>query len=221
MSKRILIVEDEEAIAKMIAMNLRVAGYEPVIFYDGTEAEISLISDSNFDLALLDVMVPGKDGFELLESLKPYGIPVIFLTAKDDVSSKVRGLTEGAEDYMVKPFEVLELLVRIDKVLARTEKAASIITVKDIEINLSEHTVRKNGAEVILKNLEFELLSILAKNKNIAISRNDLLGLVWGSNYLGETRTVDVHIGQIRKKLDLYDCIKTIPKLGYRLEDPS
>jgi len=221
MSKRILIVEDEEAIAKMIAMNLRVAGYEPVIFYDGTEAEISLISDSNFDLALLDVMVPGKDGFELLDSLKPYGIPVIFLTAKDDVSSKVRGLTEGAEDYMVKPFEVLELLVRIDKVLARTEKAASIITVKDIEINLSEHTVRKNGAEVILKNLEFELLSILAKNKNIAISRNDLLGLVWGSNYLGETRTVDVHIGQIRKKLDLYDCIKTIPKLGYRLEDPS
>ena len=221
MSKRILIVEDEEAIAKMIAMNLRVAGYEPVIFYDGTEAEISLISDSNFDLALLDVMVPGKDGFELLESLKPYGIPVIFLTAKDDVSSKVRGLTEGAEDYMVKPFEVLELLVRIDKVLARTEKAASIITVKDIEINLSEHTVRKNGAEVILKNLEFELRSILAKNKNIAISRNDLLGLVWGSNYLGETRTVDVHIGQIRKKLDLHDCIKTIPKLGYRLEDPS
>jgi len=221
MSKRILIVEDEEAIAKMIAMNLRVAGYEPVIFYDGIEAERSLDSDSNFDLALLDVMVPGKDGFELLDSLKPYGIPVIFLTAKDDVSSKVRGLTEGAEDYMVKPFEVLELLVRIDKVLARTEKAASIITVKDIEINLSEHTVRKNGAEVILKNLEFELLSILAKNKNIAISRNDLLGLVWGSNYLGETRTVDVHIGQIRKKLDLYDCIKTIPKLGYRLEDPS
>ena len=221
MSKRILIVEDEEAIAKMIAMNLRVAGYEPVIFYDGIEAERSLDSDSNFDLALLDVMVPGKDGFELLESLKPYGIPVIFLTAKDDVASKVRGLTEGAEDYMVKPFEVLELLVRIDKVLARTEKAASIITVKDIEINLSEHTVRKNGAEVILKNLEFELLSILAKNKNIAISRNDLLGLVWGSNYLGETRTVDVHIGQIRKKLDLYDCIKTIPKLGYRLEDPS
>jgi len=221
MSKRILIVEDEEAIAKMIAMNLRVAGYEPVIFYDGIEAERSLDSDSNFDLALLDVMVPGKDGFELLDSLKPYGIPVIFLTAKDDVSSKVRGLTEGAEDYMVKPFEVLELLVRIDKVLARTKKAASIITVKDIEINLSEHTVRKNGSEVILKNLEFELLSILAKNKNIAISRNDLLGLVWGSNYLGETRTVDVHIGQIRKKLDLHDCIKTIPKLGYRLEDPS
>ena len=219
MSKRILIVEDEEAIAKMIAMNLRVANMEPVIFYDGAEAEASLKSDHNYDLALLDVMVPGKDGFELLEALKPYGIPVIFLTAKDDVASKVQGLTGGAEDYIVKPFEVLELLVRIDKVLARTQKTSDIIMVRDLEINLTEHTVRRNGEEIPLKNLEFELLAILAKNKNIAISRNDLLSLVWGVNYLGETRTVDVHIGQLRKKLDLHDVIKTIPKIGYRLEE--
>lgn len=219
MSKRILIVEDEEAIAKMIAMNLRVANMQPVIFYDGAEAEASLERDHNYDLALLDVMVPGKDGFELLEALKPYDIPVIFLTAKDDVASKVQGLTGGAEDYIVKPFEVLELLVRIDKVLARTQKTSDIIMVRDIEINLTEHTVRRNGEEIPLKNLEFELLAILAKNKNIAISRNDLLSLVWGVNYLGETRTVDVHIGQIRKKLDLHDVIKTIPKIGYRLEE--
>ena len=219
MSKRILIVEDEEAIAKMIAMNLRVANMEPVIFNDGAEAELSLGSDHNYDLALLDVMVPGKDGFELLEALKPYGIPVIFLTAKDDVASKVQGLTGGAEDYRVKPFEVLELLVRIDKVLARTQKTSDIIMVRDIEINLTEHTVRRNGEEIPLKNLEFELLAILAKNKNIAISRNDLLSLVWGVNYLGETRTVDVHIGQLRKKLDLHDVIRTIPKIGYRLEE--
>jgi len=219
MSKRILIVEDEEAIAKMIAMNLRVANMEPVIFYDGAEAEASLERDHNYDLALLDVMVPGKDGFELLEALKPYDIPVIFLTAKDDVASKIQGLTGGAEDYMVKPFEVLELLVRIDKVLARTQKTSDIIMVRDLEINLTEHTVRRNGEEIPLKNLEFELLAILAKNKNIAISRNDLLSLVWGVNYLGETRTVDVHIGQLRKKLDLHDVIKTIPKIGYRLEE--
>ena len=219
MSKRILIVEDEEAIAKMIAMNLRVANMQPVIFYDGAEAELSLKLDHNYDLALLDVMVPGKDGFELLEALKPYGIPVIFLTAKDDVASKVQGLTGGAEDYIVKPFEVLELLVRIDKVLARTQKTSDIIMVRDIEINLTEHTVRRNGEEIPLKNLEFELLAILAKNKNIAISRNDLLSLVWGVNYLGETRTVDVHIGQLRKKLDLHDVIRTIPKIGYRLEE--
>ena len=219
MSKRILIVEDEEAIAKMIAMNLRVANMQPVIFYDGAEAEASLERDHNYDLALLDVMVPGKDGFELLEALKPYDIPVIFLTAKDDVASKVQGLTGGAEDYIVKPFEVLELLVRIDKVLARTQKMSDIIMVRDLEINLTEHTVRRNGEEIPLKNLEFELLAILAKNKNIAISRNDLLSLVWGVNYLGETRTVDVHIGQLRKKLDLHDVIKTIPKIGYRLEE--
>lgn len=219
MPKRILIVEDEEAIAKMIAMNLRVANMQPVIFYDGAEAELSLKSDHNYDLALLDVMVPGKDGFELLEALKPYDIPVIFLTAKDDVASKVQGLTGGAEDYIVKPFEVLELLVRIDKVLARTQKTSDIIMVRDLEINLTEHTVRRNGEEIPLKNLEFELLAILAKNKNIAISRNDLLSLVWGVNYLGETRTVDVHIGQLRKKLDLHDVIKTIPKIGYRLEE--
>ena len=219
MSKRILIVEDEEAIAKMIAMNLRVANMQPVIFYDGAEAELSLESDHNYDLALLDVMVPGKDGFELLEALKPYDIPVIFLTAKDDVASKVQGLTGGAEDYIVKPFEVLELLVRIDKVLTRTQKTSDIIMVRDLEINLTEHTVRRNGEEIPLKNLEFELLAILAKNKNIAISRNDLLSLVWGVNYLGETRTVDVHIGQLRKKLDLHDVIKTIPKIGYRLEE--
>ncbi len=219
MSKRILIVEDEEAIAKMIAMNLRVAGMEPVIFYDGADAESSLATDHSFDLALLDIMVPGRDGFELLEILKPYGIPVIFLTAKDDISAKVQGLTGGAEDYIVKPFEILELLVRIDKVLARTKESEDVIIVGDIEINLSEHTVRKNGMEIPLKNMEFELLAILAKNKNIAISRNDLLSLVWGVNYLGETRTVDVHIGQLRKKLDLYGRIKTIPKIGYRLED--
>lgn len=219
MSKRILIVEDEEAIAKMIAMNLRVAGMEPTIFYDGAEAADSLAADHGFDLALLDIMVPGKDGFALLETLKPYGIPVIFLTAKDDLSSKVQGLAGGAEDYIVKPFEVLELLVRIDKVLARTKRSDDIITVRNIEINLTEHTVRKNGEEIPLKNLEFELLAILAKNKNIAISRNDLISLVWGVNYLGETRTVDVHISQLRKKLDLHEQIKTIPKIGYRLED--
>ncbi|MBQ6701772.1 MAG: response regulator transcription factor [Clostridia bacterium] len=219
MKKRILIVEDEEPIAKMIALNLKVANMTPVIFADGAVAERSLVTDHDYDLALLDVMLPGKNGFELLEALKPYNIPVIFLTAKDDINSKVQGLTGGAEDYIVKPFELMELLIRIDKVISRNQKAPTLITVRDLEINTSEHTVRKNGIEIPLKKMEFELLAILAKNKNIAISRNDLIGLVWGCNYMGETRTVDVHIGQLRKKLDLHDCIKTIPKFGYRLED--
>ena len=218
MSKRILLVEDEEAIADMIAMNLRVAGYEPVIFGDGGEAQRALREDHAYDLALLDVMVPGRSGFELLEDLKPLGIPVIFLTAKDDLASKLTGLTGGAEDYIVKPFEVLELLVRIDKVLARNQRGETLLRVEDLAIDLEQRRVTRAGAEIPLKPMEFDLLAVLAKNRNRTISREDLIGLVWGAQYLGETRTVDVHIAQLRKKLGLYDAIKTVPKVGYRLE---
>ncbi len=219
MATRIMIVEDEEAIAKMIAMNLRVAGMECVIFDNGKTAAESLQADHGYDLALLDIMLPELDGFELLKILKPYEIPVIFLTAKDDVGSKVDGLRGGAEDYITKPFEVLELLVRIDKVLSRTKKNRGLVRFRDIEIDFDSHTVKKNGVEIALKPMEFDLLAVLVKNRNIAVSREDLLGLVWGANYLGETRTVDVHIGQLRRKLGLSDVIKTIPKIGYRLED--
>lgn len=220
MSKnRILIVEDEEAIAKMISMNLRVSNYDTQIFYDGEEAAQSLLEDSKYDLALLDVMLPGKDGFELLEIMKAYKIPVIFLTAKDDVASKIQGLKGGAEDYIVKPFEILELLVRVEKVLERVNKLEGTLIIGDVEINLKEHVVYKEGQEIVLKPMEFQLLAVLAKNKNIAISRENLLKMVWGTEYFGETRTVDVHIGQLRKKLDLGDKIKTVSKLGYRLED--
>lgn len=216
---RVLIVEDEIAIAKMIAMNLKVAGYDIVMFQDGKEAAESLEGDHAYDMALLDIMVPGMDGLELLPVVKGYGIPVIFLTARDDIGTKVQGLRDGAEDYIVKPFEMLELMVRMEKVLERTKKNSDIIQILDLEINLAEHTVRKNGMEISLKPMEFELLCVLAKNRNIAISREELLRMVWGVDYMGETRTVDVHIGQLRKKLDLSDHIKTISKLGYRLED--
>lgn len=216
---RVLIVEDEIAIAKMIAMNLKVAGYDIVMFQDGKEAAESLESDHAYDMALLDIMVPGMDGLELLPVVKGYGIPVIFLTARDDIGTKVQGLRDGAEDYIVKPFEMLELMVRMEKVLERTKKNSDIIQILDLEINLAEHTVRKNGMEISLKPMEFELLCVLAKNRNIAISREELLRMVWGVDYMGETRTVDVHIGQLRKKLNLSEHIKTISKLGYRLED--
>lgn len=220
MSKnRILIVEDEETIAKMIAMNLEVAGYGTQIYDDGAVAEDALVKNHDYDLALLDIMLPGKDGFELLEDMNRYQIPVIFLSAKDDVGSKIHGLKGGAEDYIVKPFEILELLVRIEKVLARTNKLSRVTRILDLEINYEEHTVRKNGQEVLLKPKEFDLLSVLVKNKNIAISRENLLRMVWGIDFMGETRTVDVHIGQLRKKLGLADHIKTISRIGYRLED--
>lgn len=216
---KILIVEDEEAIAKMIAMNLKVANYKTQIYYDGTEAADSLKENHDYDLALLDIMLPGIDGFELLDIVREYDIPVIFLTAKNDIDSKVQGLKGGAEDYIVKPFDILELLVRMEKVLERTNKLSNVAKFCNIEMNFEEHTVRKDGKEVLLKPMEFDLLAVLVKNKNIAISRENLLKNVWGTDFMGETRTVDVHIGQLRKKLGLGEHIKTIPKIGYRLEE--
>lgn len=219
MANRILVVEDDAAISELICMNLEVAGYETVPVLDGNEVEPVLLREPAFDLALLDIMLPGKDGFELLETMKQYAIPVIYLTAKGDVSSKIRGLRSGAEDYIVKPFEVLELLVRVEKVLERTGRQKDRIVVKDLEIHLSEHKVTRGNEVLNLKPLEYDLLVLLAKNKNVAFTREQLLNQVWGSDYLGETRTIDVHIGQLRKKLNLADVIKTIPKIGYRLED--
>ena len=219
MANRILVVEDDTAISELICMNLEVTGYEVVPVLDGNEVEGTLEKEEDFDLALLDIMLPGKDGFELLGVMKEYGIPVMYITAKADVNSKIKGLRSGAEDYIVKPFEVLELLVRVEKVLERTGKQKEIIQVKDLEIHLSEHKVTRNGQTVSLKPMEYDLLVLLAKNKNVAFTREQMLNEVWGSNYLGETRTIDVHIGQRRRKLDLSDVIKTIPKIGYRLEE--
>ena len=219
MADRILVVEDEEAISELIEMNLTVAGYEVVQVYDGGKVEVVLKQEAGFDLALVDVMLPGRDGFSLMEVVKRFRIPVIYLTAKTDVGSKVRGLRSGAEDYIVKPFEVLELLVRVEKVLERTGKQRETLEFADIRIVLGEHQVYKAGQEISLKPLEYDLLVLLAKNKNRAFTRDQLLNQVWGNDYLGESRTVDVHIGQLRKKLGLADVIKTIPKIGYRLED--
>jgi two-component system alkaline phosphatase synthesis response regulator PhoP len=216
---RILVVEDDESISKIIQKNLEAAGYAVAAYYDGTEAVKALSSDEDFDLALLDVMLPGMDGFEILGYMKHCGIPVIYLTAKTDLDSKVRGLRDGAEDYIVKPFEILELLVRIEKVLERTGRMKQTLNVAGLEISLLERSVRKNGVEIILKPMEFDLLVMLAKNKNIALSRERLLHGVWGVDYVGETRTVDVHIGQLRKKLELAENIRTVSKMGYRLED--
>ncbi len=219
MSKRILIAEDDAAIARLIAMNLKAAGMEPVLFPDGEAAAMSLPADHRYDLAILDIMMPKKDGFALFQDIKPYGIPVIFLTAKDDLDSKITGLQDGAEDYIVKPFEMLELLVRMEKIMNRTQKPADTLQVCGLSVRLDEHRVLRGEQEIPLKPMEFELLVTLAKHKNTAISREDLLAMVWGVNYLGETRTVDVHIGQLRKKLGLQKQIVTVPKIGYRLED--
>lgn len=221
MKNRILVVEDEQGISDLICMNLSVTGYEPVPVYNGDDAAELLQSQERFDLVLLDVMLPGRDGFSLIDEFIQQKIPVIYLTANADLESKIRGLKAGAEDYIVKPFEVLELLVRVEKVLERNGRLQETVCVSDLEINLKRHRVVKADQEIYLKPMEYNLLVLLVKNKNVALSREQILAEVWGSDFLGESRTVDVHIGQLRKKLDLNDTIRTIPKLGYRLEEPE
>ena len=210
MKNKILVIEDDRAISELLCMNLEAAGYETVAAYDGEEAQRLLLWHEDADMAVVDIMLPGKDGFALMEDFKRRNLPVIYLTAKDDVASKVKGLRLGAEDYMVKPFEMLELLVRMEKVLERTGRARKILTIRNIMVDVQSHQVLKDGIPVGLKPMEYDLFVLLLQNKNIAL---------WGEDYLGESRTVDVHIGQLRKKLELYDEIKTIPKLGYRLEE--
>jgi two-component system alkaline phosphatase synthesis response regulator PhoP len=216
---RILVVEDEKSISDLIANNLQYTGYAYGVFSDGDEASRYLEEDHAFDLALLDIMLPGMDGFELMEVMKKYNIPVIYLTAKTDISSKIKGLREGAEDYIVKPFEVLELLVRIEKVLDRMGKLNRVLHLKDITIDLENRTVALKGEEIALKPLEFDLFAMLAKYKNRTLPRERLLNEIWGIDFVGGTRTVDVHIANLRKKLDLHEELKTVSKIGYRLED--
>ncbi len=217
---KILVIEDDASISELLCMNLNVAGYDAIPVLDGLQAAEMLEKEDCGDiaLALVDVMLPGKDGFALMEDLRKTQIPVIYLTAKDDVISKVHGLKAGAEDYIVKPFEELELLVRIEKVLQRTGRGREKIQIRDVVIDLKEHSVTKNGERISLKPMEYELLVTLAKSRNVAFSREELLNRLWGTDYVGETRTVDVHIGQLRKKLDFYEVIRTISKTGYRLE---
>ena len=217
MRNRILAVEDDKAILELLQMNLTVAGYNVVCIPDGLEAANLVHADQNFDLALLDIMLPGMDGFSLFDHIQPYGIPVIYLTAKNDTASKITGLRGKAEDYIVKPFDILELLVRIEKVLERSGRASTAISIGNIDIDLQSRIVKKSGEVIPLKPLEFEVLVLLAKNKNIAVTREKLLSEVWGVDFAGETRTVDVHIGQLRRKLGV--SVISIPKIGYRLED--
>ena len=193
MKARILVIEDEMSINDLLCMNLEIAGYETVGYLDGNEAYEAIIQDHAFQCALVDIMLPGRDGYSLLPKLKQYEIPVIFLTAKGDIASKIKGLKDGAEDYIVKPFEMLEVMVRLEKVLERNGTVQEQIQIGDVIIDT-------------------------AKNPNKALTRNQILQELWNEEFCGETRTVDAHVGRIRKKLGWQDKIKTIPRIGYRLE---
>ena len=215
---KILVVEDEAPIRDLISINLQLVGYEVFTAEDGIIAE-KFLENQKVDLVLLDVMIPGIDGFSLIEKIKKHNIPVIFVTAKESVLDRVKGLRLGAEDYIIKPFETIELLARIEVVLRRYNKNKQIIKFKNIEVDTEQRIVNLNNKEVYLTVKEYELLVLLLQNKNMALSRDQILERVWGFEYGGETRTVDIHIQRIREKLDLKNNIKTVFKVGYRLEE--
>ena len=204
---RILIVEDDKAIAESVGLNLDLSGYDYLIIDNGLAVVERLKEDHSFDLALMDIMLPGLDGFALMEYMRKYNIPVLYLTAKADVPSRIKGLRDGAEDYIIKPFEMLELLVRIEKILERTGKLGKILRYRDITVDTEKRTVVKSGESISLQPLEFDLFVKLVKFKNCTLPRERLLNEIWGIDFAGGTRTVDIHITHIRKKLRLQNAI--------------
>ena len=211
----ILIVDDEESINELVKLNLKLVGHTCDQAYDGREA-LDMVTKRPYDLILLDVMLPFISGFDLMKKIKE--TPVIFMTAKDRIEDKIQGLTSGAEDYLVKPFEILELIARINIVLRRTKTENTVFKVGDMEMDREGKVVRYRNKEVDLTPQEYCLLEVFVINQNLALSREKLLELAWEYEYEGDTRTVDVHVQKLRKKLGLEERIKTVYKVGYRLE---
>ena len=219
MGNRIVIIEDDAAIAQSLTLNLTCTGYDVTVFDNGRTAWDSLAQGTSYDLALLDMMLPGVDGFSLLPRLQQSGIPVICLTAMGDAQHEVQGLRAGAEDYIAKPFDMLALLVRMEKVLARSGKLNQVYHFRDLTLDKGNRTLMRSGQEISLPPLEFDVLAVLMKNKNRTVSRERILNEIWGQDYFGDIRTVDVRITNLRKKLNLSEEIRTISKAGYRLEE--
>ncbi len=214
---RILVVEDEKPISELIRMSLRKAGYECACVYDGLAAADALERE-RYDLVLLDVMLPGVDGFALMDYIRPLDIPVIFLTAKNDLKDRVKGLKMGAEDYIVKPFEVLELLARVEVVLRRYNKLDDVLHVGGLDIDTRSMAVSRAGEDIPLTAKEYELLLLFAHNPGVALYRETIYERVWGGDYVSSSRTVDLHVQRLRKKVGWEDRLVALPKVGYRLE---
>lgn len=214
---RVLIAEDEHRIARLIEMSLTRAGYDCTVAEDGCTAA-DRIEERSFDLALLDIMLPGLDGYELLDYLRPLGVPVIFITAKGAVRDRVEGLRRGADDYIVKPFVIEELLARVESVLRRAGRG-NAMQAFDVVLDAGEHTVLQNGRPVDLTPNEFLLLEQLMRNRGAALYRDTLYERVWGGDRAeSDTRTLDLHIMRLRRKLHWYDHIETVYRIGYRLK---
>ena len=214
----ILVVEDDEAIANLICVSLSAEGYRCTCARDGMEGA-DYIERQSFDLVLLDIMLPEVDGYELLEYIKPTGTPVIFLTAKGSIEDKVRGLRAGADDYLSKPFQIGELLARVEAVLRRLGKGERQLEVGDVSVRLDSRQVLKSGVALTLTVKEFDLLVELMQNRNVALYRERIYEKVWGEVFMGDTRTLDSHIQRLRKKLNWEKYIRTVFRVGYRLEE--
>ena len=214
---RILIVEDEEKIARLIEINLRDAGYQCTSTYDGMRA-VDLIDRDGYDLILLDIMLPGLNGYELMEYIRPMKIPVIFITAKSDVVDKVKGLKLGADDYLAKPFDIIELLARVESVLRRYQKCGRYIEIAGLWIDTYSRVVKHCGQIVNLTMKEYELMLLFIQNRNIALFRDQIYERVWGDDDMGDSRTVDLHVQRMRRKVGWESRIVAVYKVGYRLE---
>lgn len=214
---KILIVDDEKPICDLIDMNLSSAGYVCKSVQDGLEA-IECIEKEKFDLILLDIMLPGADGFDIMEYIRPLQIPVIFITAKDGVMDKVKGLKLGAEDYLAKPFDVVELLARVEVVLRRFQKKANLLQAGDVIMDTEAHKVTKAGKPLVLTNKEYDLLELFIQNKNIALFKEKLYEKVWGDEYIADSRTLELHVQRLRKKVGWEKNLVAVYKVGYRLE---
>lgn len=214
---QILIIEDEKSIADMVKMCLTKNGYICETVNDGMTAT-QKIEEKRYDLILLDIMLPDIDGYDLIDYIKQFDIPVIFVTAKTSVPDRVKGLKFGAEDYISKPFDLEELLARVGTVLRRHHKAERILEVGKIKIDTLSRTVLLDGVLIPLPAKEYDLLLFLVRNKNIALYRESIFEQVWQEPYLGNTRTIDLHIQRLKKKLNLGDAIETIYKVGYKFK---
>ncbi len=214
---KILIVDDEKPICDLIDMNLSAAGYSCTAVQDGLAA-IDAVENNTFDLVLLDIMLPGADGYDVMDYIKPYKVPVIFISAKHEVRDRVKGLKLGADDYLVKPFDVTELLARVEAVLRRYNKAEKKLTVGEIEIDIEARRVTRAGNPVPLTSKEFDLLMLFAENRNVALFRENLYEKVWDDEYYANSRTLDLHVQRLRKKLGWEKNLVAVYKVGYRLE---
>lgn len=213
----ILIVDDEPAIAALISRVLTAAGYTCQAV-TSSEKAADLIQQNRYDLVLLDVMMPKIDGYDLLEYIRPTGTPSIFVTAKDTVSERVRGLHSGADDYIVKPFAPAELTARVEAVLRRTGRATVQYSLWGCTVDTAACRVTRAGQEIKLTRKEYELLLLLLRGRGTALYRDYLYETLWGDDMSLDTRTLDTHITRLRKKLDLGDKLHAVRQVGYMLE---